>query len=158
MAYKQKDVSAADLLGPEPDAAEIPVTGDARVEQSDIEAGKDLDMAYAEELGFLEEKVTIIVLPSDKDDDPRLIPIGVNGKTQHIIVGRPQKVRRKYVNVLAQAKRRRYKQQVGRDASTGLEYNRMQPRTVPRYNFSVIHDPSGEKGALWLQDVMRDMR
>lgn len=100
-------------------------------------------------LAFMEEELTVVVHETtDVTDDP--IPQVTNdGVNQFFIRGKEQKVKRKFVEVLARAKKTTYTQQLAKD-SAGNEFYRNVPHTVPRYPFTVMHDPN-PRGRAWLQ-------
>jgi len=146
--YKGKDVGASDLLGSLPES-EIPTDGEARIVTESMTAMTPEDW---ENLAFMEEEVTILVPEPYDEQAPRLIPLTVNEKTQHVLTGKPQKIKRKYVEVLAQAREIQYKQVV-KKGPDGEPINKMIPRPVLVWNFTVISDPN-PKGAAWLQAIL----
>lgn len=59
---------------------------------------------------FMNEMVTIVVNPAQDPDEPTLVQVGVNGVNQFIPRGHAIAVKRKYVEVLARAKRTDFRQ------------------------------------------------
>lgn len=114
-------------------------------------------MGRADELAFMEEFVTIMVHPST---DPNAVPLpftSVNGRPQYFQRGQPQRVRRKYVEILARAKKTTYTQTTEHDPRTGNVYQKMNPHTALEYPFSVVEDPN-PKGVDWLRHILAEKR
>ena len=104
---------------------------------------------------FMNEPVTIIVNPSQDPDDPKLVQVGVNGVNQFMPRGEPITVKRKYVEVLARAKRTDFQQTL--DERLGEAMNFMRAMHSLRYPFSVIEDRN-PKGGAWLMAVLAEAR
>ncbi len=136
------------------DHIDVPMTGGvSAIERPDrevITAG-GVDMAYAEQLAFGEELVEIVVHESTEPNASPLVDTYVNGVPQRFIRGQSQRVKRKFVEVLARAKQTGIKTTV--DMSNGEPVNRIQRHTGLRYPFSVQHDPN-PKGAAWLRSIL----
>ena len=110
--------------------------------------------AFAME-AFMNEPVTILVNPSQNPEDPKLVQVGVNGIIQFIPRGEPFTVKRKYVEVLARAKRTDFHQTL--DERLGERMNHLQAMHSLRYPFSVIEDRNRHGGA-WLIAVLAEAR
>lgn len=104
---------------------------------------------------FMNEPVTIIVNPSQDPDDPKLVQVGVNGVNQFIPRGEPFVVKRKYVEVLARAKRTDFHQTL--DERLGEAMNHLRSMHSLRFPFSVIEDRNRNGGA-WLTAVLAEAR
>ncbi len=63
-------------------------------------------MNYADELAFMSEKVEVLILDSqNQNDSTRLCPIGVNGKQYHLLRGKWTTVPRFVLEILAKTKK-----------------------------------------------------
>lgn len=111
---------------------------------------------YASELAFNEEVLTIRIEPLREKNPPKMIDVYVMGRAEWIPVGQPYKVKRKYVDVLARCKPIGVTTQVGTTNDENPE-NRIVRSVSSQYPFSVIHDPSGAKGADWLTKIMYEV-
>jgi hypothetical protein len=132
---------------------EMPSTGPARIEPSEIETvDHPVSKSKLEALAFNEEILTVLVHDSTNvNDDP--VPYVINGgRRQAFIRGREQQVRRKYVEILARMKRTTFTQEKFKD-SQGIDGIRNIPHTGLVYPFQVIHDPS-PNGRRWLQAIL----
>jgi hypothetical protein len=110
----------------------------------------------AARLAFMEEPVKILVHESSDPNDPDPSPLlRVNGRNQYIIRGTEQTVRRKYVEVLARARKTGYTQSIRHDQVTGNVHQKMNPRTALRYPFSVIEDRN-PNGSAWLRKILAE--
>lgn len=107
----------------------------------------------AEMLKFMEEVVTILVHESSNPEDEQIVEVSNGGRLQCILRGQPQQVRRKYVEVLARARKTDYTQSVGSNYS-GEKVMKLNPATALKYPFSVINDPN-PNGIAWLQNIMK---
>lgn len=112
---------------------------------------KPLNQKKAELLAFNEEVLTVQV---HETNDPLAEPLPqviVDGRSQFFQRGVEMHVKRKYVEVLARAKRTTYSQV----EQPGGDYKNV-PHSALRYPFSVIHDPAGDKGRAWLKAVLAE--
>jgi hypothetical protein len=135
----------------------MPTTGSVDdIQRTDLNieiATPDMAGDYAAQLAFMEEKLDVIVHEStDKNADP-IVDVYVNGVPQRFIRGQVQTVRRKFVEVLANARETsiQTKNLTGND---GEVMQRINKHTALRYPFSVSNDPSGPRGAVWLKQVL----
>lgn len=103
---------------------------------------------------FMNEVLTIQVAESYDENDPALVDVSVNGRRQFIRRGVDQEVRRKYVEVLARAKRSDY-DQVTLDPRDGERVNQLRRRNALRFPFQVIRDPNPQ-GRAWLRGVLAE--
>jgi hypothetical protein len=132
-------------------------TGPAKdsLEPSVIEAVPNpLTKNKADILKFMEDVLTVQVHDStDPNDDP--YPCVWNGGiSQYFIRGKEQQVKRKFVEVLARAKRTTYTQELFKDGAGNDTYRQI-PHTAPRWPFSVLVDPH-PRGRDWLKQVLAE--
>lgn len=114
-------------------------------------ADRPVDEQKLKMLVFMEEELVVMVHETtDPTDDP-LPQVTNDGINQFFIRGKEQTVKRKFVEILARAKKTAYTQELSKDAA-GNEFYRNIPRTVPRYPFTVLSDPNPE-GAAWLKAI-----
>jgi hypothetical protein len=103
----------------------------------------------------MEDLITIQLHdPQDNNPEP-IVPVGVNGKVLYLQRGRQHTIARKFVEVLARARRVNYTTQ---DAVTpdGSHTMVMRSTTTLQYPFTVIHDPAGAVGIEWLRSIMNE--
>lgn len=135
-------------------ARDMPVDGDARIDEPLIEPVESANWEKIGELAFMEEPVTIMVHQSnDKNAEP-FPEVGVNGRRQFFIRGEKQVVKRKFVGALARAKQTSFTQQYAKDAN-GNDTIRNIPSTALRFPFSVLHDPN-PRGVEWLRKTLAE--
>lgn len=111
-----------------------------------------LGKAWADNMQFNEEEILVMVHESTDKNAEMIVEVFCNGIPQRFVRGKEQKVKRKFVAVLAQAKQTTYSQQMYHDAN-GIESIREVPHTAVRYPFSVKEDPS-PLGRAWLQALL----
>jgi alkanesulfonate monooxygenase SsuD/methylene tetrahydromethanopterin reductase-like flavin-dependent oxidoreductase (luciferase family) len=111
-----------------------------------------MDMAYIDELAFMEEKITIRLEPSADRYSPKFIDVAVNGRVEWLEVGTPIKVARKYIEVLARAKSDTFIT-IAPNTNDENPVNMISRNTSQKYPFSVIKDPN-PRGYQWLTTVL----
>lgn len=111
-----------------------------------------MDMAYIDELAFMEEKITIRLEPSADRYSPKFIDVAVNGRVEWLEVGTPIKVARKYIEVLARAKSDTFIT-IAPNTNDENPVNLISRNTSQKYPFSVIRDPN-PRGYQWLTTVL----
>lgn len=152
MATRRQIDAGAEYLGAEEVRTVGEIGGHAGIDVVDKPMPKE---AFAME-AFMNDMVTIVVNPSHDPDEPRLVQVGVNGVNQFIPRGEAISVKRKYVEVLARAKRTDFAQTL--DERLGEQgFNLLRTMHSLRYPFSVISDPSPNGGA-WLTGVLSEAR
>ena len=153
MATQRKQIDAgSEFLGAEDVRTVGEIGGHAGIDVVD----KPLPKEAFEMEAFMNEMITIVVNPPNDADEPMLVQVGVNGVNQFIPRGEPIEVKRKYVEVLARAKRTDFKQNL--DERLGEQaFNLVRPMHSLRYPFSVISDPNRNGGA-WLTAILREAR
>lgn len=152
MATRNRQIDAgAEFLGAEQSGDIGEIGGRAGFDVVDKPLPKE---AFAME-AFMHEPVTILINPSNDPDDPKLVQVGVNGVNQFMPRGTPITVKRKYVEVLARAKRTDFHQTL--DERMGEAMNHLHAMHSLRFPFSVISDPN-PNGAPWLIGVLAEAR
>jgi len=152
-----KEINAGEQDIPQGAPVDIKATGDARQDDTgviDAVEGPDA-MAKANELAFMEEMVEVVVHDTTDHNAEPIVQVGVNGRMQFFLRGRPQTVRRKFVEALARCKPVGYTQTKQYDERTGHVSMRMNPHRALRYPFSVIK-VWNRGGAAWLKKVLAE--
>lgn len=114
-----------------------------------------LNPEKAAALAFMEEELLVVVHDSTNDNDEPIPAVWNSGRAQYFIRGQHQRVKRKFVEVLARLKITKYTQRLEKDGAGNDTYKNI-PHTALRFPFSVIEDPSGQKGADWLKRVLAE--
>lgn len=132
-----------------------------------VHADSSLNKAYFDELAFNEEPVTIRIEPSSEKNAPKFYECWVNGRgaevwdennrqwnpITYLPVGQQITVKRKYVAVLAAAKRDNISTRHD-NADHETVNNFVDRSTSAVANFSVIEDKN-PRGAAWLTELRR---
>lgn len=100
---------------------------------------------------FMEDVLTIEANVDPKDGSLEVFPLNCNGTNNPIYRGRRQKIKRKYVEVLARCRETTYDQEV-HDPSQPANIQ-MKPKTVLSCPFVVLHDPHPH-GREWLKAIL----
>jgi hypothetical protein len=102
---------------------------------------------------FMEEPVIIEIHETSDKNAPDLVFVGVNGDQRWLPRGRPIRLQRKFVEVLAQRHERTYKtvENKERDSANGMI---VKGKNAQPYPFSVIRDES-PGGREWLKRTIR---
>lgn len=152
MARPRQIDAGAEYLGAEEARTVGEIGGHAGIDVVDKPLPKDkLDME-----AFMNEPITIVVNPPNDPDEPMLVQVAVNGVNQFIPRGEPISVKRKYVEVLARAKRTDFAQTL--DERLGEQgFNKVRSMHSLRFPFSVVADPN-PNGAPWLTAVLAEAR
>jgi len=106
----------------------------------------------AARLAFMEEKVDVMVHESADPNAEPIVETWCNGVAQRFVRGQVQTVKRKYVEILARAKKTGVMTKADVDRAGNAD-TRISKHTALKYPFSVVHDPN-PKGAVWLKSVM----
>lgn len=136
---------------------DVPLTGSVLdIERTDqiVQAvdGPSFD-DYAKELAFNEEYLDVVVHESTDKNAEQMVDVYVNGTPQRFLRGQVQKVKRKYVEVLARAKNQSIQTVV--QTTTDDVVNRIIKNSALRYPFAVQHDPN-PRGQAWLRKVLAE--
>lgn len=146
MARKELDASS-EYLGKAGEYT-IDELGNAGVEVVD----RPLTLNKVEHEKFMAEPVTVMIHDTTDRNASQIVQLGVNGRTQMMVRGKPQTVKRCYVERLARAKETGYAQDLDR-MDEGL--NNVTMHHALSYPFSVIHDPN-PKGGDWLRGILSE--
>lgn len=141
--------AGSEYLGAAPEIELGSVRGD--VESIVTEVGMDAVQTEA----FMNESLTIILASNGADDETPTVPVGVNGSFIYLLRDEPILVKRKYIEVLARAKKTDYDQTL--DHSLGEHMNKLSQRHVLKYPFTVITDPN-PRGHQWLREILAQRR
>ena len=129
----------------------LPADGSIREALDEL---KSIDVVHTDALAFMEEKVTVMIHEDTDVNAENPVQIACNGINQFFFRGQPQEVKRKYVAILAGAKRTRISTPEITDAS-GARTNAVRQASSLRYPFSVMHDPNPRGGA-WLKNALSE--
>ena len=155
MVYRKKEIEAAEQTLAQPNALDMPTTGPlsqmVRADQ-DIVIAQDMPTMddYAKELAFMEEIVEVMVHESQEENPDLIVDVYCNGVPQRFIRGIPIKVKRKYVEILANARTERMKTNVVREGDN--VYNRINKHTALRYPFNM--NDENPRGQAWLRGLL----
>lgn len=123
-----------------------------------IETVNDMpDTAYADELAFAEDILTVVLHKGRERFAPDFVPVGCNDERMRWYpVNTEVKMKRKYVEILARSSQmdvrtRSFKIEEDEAANTVNEVVRSLSSLYP---LTVVHDPS-PKGRAWFEIVMR---
>ena len=153
-----KELVAAGNVGQD-SPRELSITGDAVHEPAIIEpvpADALRRTDKLDKLKFMEDQVTLRVAQSSDKNAKPFVELFVNGIRQNVLKGREQTIKRKYVECMARMKLTTYTTDTPKDPSTGEARNIMNPSTGLINDFSVIHDPAGDRGRAWLNEVLAE--
>lgn len=133
---------------------DVPVEGSldglVRVDQEIVIADAPQLDDYAAQLAFMEEYVDVMVHESTDPNAEPIVDVYCNGIPQRFIRGNTQKVKRKFVEILANARQTSIKTNVRNDGDN--VYNRIDKHTALRYPFSM--QDSNPKGQAWLKALL----
>lgn len=136
---------------------EIPATGSIDpadfTDQIQIVDGPALGDKAAQ-LAFMEEKVLVRIHPTSDKTKERIPCVAVNGQNQYIVRGRPQLIRRKFVEALARAVETAVETPFGRDANGFDTYNIAKTKSL-KYPFDVVEDKN-PRGRPWLEKILQE--
>lgn len=125
---------------------------DIRDNEDVIVESNSIDLAYFDELQFMEEKISIRLEPSSDRYSPKFVDVAVNGRIEWLEVGKPIQVARKYIEVLARAKSDTFIT-IAPNTNDENPVNMISRNTSQKYPFSVIKDPN-PRGYQWLTSVL----
>jgi hypothetical protein len=111
------------------------------------------DKKHFDELKFNEDVLEVMVHESTDSNAENPIFTACNGVTQYFYRGQVQRVKRKFVAILAACKEHSINtpEYTLGDGSRGTK---IVTRSSLKYPFSVISDPAGKKGADWLKTLL----
>ena len=134
-------------------APEIDLDGGARGDVESIVT--EVGVGGVEQEAFMNDELTVIVASNGADDETPSVAVGVNGSFIYLPRDETILVKRKYVEVLARAKKTDYDQTL--DHSLGERMNKLKQRHVLKYPFTVISDPN-PAGHQWLREILAQRR
>lgn len=108
-----------------------------------------------EMLNFMEEELLVKVHQTTNEQEVPIPVVWNDGRAQYFIRGQSQKVKRKFVEILARCRVTTFAQEAFKDGAGNDSY-RYVPNTGHLYPFSVLNDPSGARGSKWLEDIMSE--
>lgn len=104
-----------------------------------------------EMLKFMEDELLVVVHDSTSPTDEKFPEVWNDGRKFTFIRGKEMRVKRKFVEILARAKRTVYSQEQQNDRSN---YDNI-PHTGLRYPFAVANDPD-PRGKEWLRGILQE--
>jgi len=135
---------------------EISMTGEASVKtETSIETvpGPGFeDVASLEK--FMQEPVEVFLYEPYEEGQEHVVQLAVNGINQFVIRGVPQTIKRKYVEVLARARRVNVTAHGYKDGM-GEAKNTVRINSGLQYPFQVVDDPN-PKGPAWLKQILAE--
>lgn len=156
--WPEKQVDTAQEFSTQEKSVILPATGsivEAVEDLKDIQiADKPLADDYADALAFMEEKLLVVLNEESDPNAENPVQVACNGINQFFIRGQAQEVKRKYVEILARAKRTTITTPEVTDA-TGARTHMIKQATSLRYPFQVLQDPN-PKGPAWLRAVLSE--
>ncbi len=129
-------------------------SGGVEVDIVPAKSGGAGDKKQFDELKFNEEMVEVMLHESTDENAENPVFTACNGVSQYFFRGQPQRVRRKFVAILASCKEHSLKTEEY-TAADGARAIRLRNASSLKYPFSVISDPSGKRGADWLKSLLQ---
>lgn len=136
---------------------EISIKGKAEVvSETSVETVPGPALGTVAELEkFMNEPVEVLVYEPFESGHEKVVQLGVNGKNQFVIRGNPQVIKRKYVEILARARKVGVTADGYKDGR-GEARNTVQISSGLQYPFQVIAD-SNPKGPAWLKQILAEV-
>lgn len=147
------DSTDQEVPQPTPDFLETHVALPEEVDVVIAPASGAGDSRRFNELKFNEDEMEVMVHESTDANAENPVFTACNGVSQYFFRGQVQKVKRKYVAILASAREHSLttKECIMPDGSRGVKLERS---ASLKYPFSVISDPAGKRGADWLKSML----
>lgn len=136
---------------------EIAGSGEARISADDspIDVVQEVNFKDTKELDdFMNERVRVFLYEPMEEGHESVVPLSVNGINQFVVRGTEQTIKRKYVEVLARARRVSTSAR-GFIAPDGEARNIVKQSQGLQYPFQVTHDPS-PAGPAWLRNILAE--
>lgn len=153
-SQETQPVQPADISG-DFDSVYVPQTPEIEIIPGATKSvkGKGGLSAHAQELIFNEEFVEVMLHESTDDNAENPVFTACNGVTQYFYRGIPQKVRRKFVAILASCKEHSVStpEYTAQDGSRAMGIRRT---SSLKYPFSIISD-TNPRGAAWLKGLLQ---
>lgn len=102
-------------------------------------------------LAFMEEEITVLVHDSNNPLDDPIPAVWNDGISQYFLRGKEQTVKRKFVEVLARAKRTTFSQ---KELPNRMGFKQI-PHTANKFPFTVVND-ANPRGKDWLKGVLSE--
>lgn len=153
-AQKAREIDATEVQSK--GAREMPASGAAMLTDLEIDIIQDGPKfaSKAEELAFMDEAVEIIVHRGASKNPEPIVQLACNGRNQFILRNRRQTVKRRYIEVLCNAREITYLQEEYM-AENGERRIRNIPQHGLRYPFTVTRDT--DRGAAWLEKKLAEV-
>ena len=128
-----------------------PIDTDADRETVIESVGKVVRGAEMAQAAFMEDVLTIRIERGREKQSPQWVDVYVNGVCQWVKIGEPQRVKRKFIEVLARSQPFSVSTSHG-GTDQERPQNRIERNGFAQYPFSVLNDPS-PMGHEWLQNI-----
>ena len=140
-------------VAPSESVIEMPVEGSVTREDLLDSNVKDVrrDKKTLDAVVFMEEPVKIMVHESTDENAQPVVDVYCNGIPQRFVRGMEQVVKRKFVQILINARTTTVRTRTGVEG--GNVVNQLTRHTAVRYPFSVIEDRNPRGGA-WLREAL----
>lgn len=143
----------------EVDASSQYLGADQSFDISEIGGEPDIEVVDRIQIGdkikhekFMAELVTVVIHDTNDKNASPIVQLGVNGRTQIMIRGKPQNIKRCYLERLARAKQTSFAQDMDRMDEA---MNMVHSHHALSYPFSVVEDKN-PKGAAWLRNILAE--
>lgn len=152
MARTKTEFDSRDVA-PSESVIEMPVEGSVTREDFLDSNIKDVrrDKKTLDAVAFMEEPVKVMVHESTDENAQPIVDVYCNGTPQRFVRGMEQVVKRKFVQILINARTTSVRTRTGVEG--GNVINQLTRHTAVRYPFSVIEDRNPRGGA-WLRDAL----
>lgn len=152
MARTKTEFDSRDVA-PSESVIEMPVEGSVTREDFLDSNIKDVrrDKKTLDAMAFMEEPVKIMVHESTDENAQPVVDVYCNGVPQRFVRGMEQVVKRKFVQILINARTTSVRTRTGVEG--GNVVNQLTRHTAVRYPFSVIEDRNPRGGA-WLREAL----
>lgn len=104
---------------------------------------------------FMGDVLTVVVHESSDPSDEPFPGVWNGGQSQYFVRGKEMQVKRKFVEVLARAKKTTFTQKLVKDGN-GVDTYMNVPHTSQQYPFAVTNDPAGDIGRAWLKKILAE--
>jgi hypothetical protein len=137
---------------------ELPTTGDVSSEnfQTHFEMVDEFDYRKVAEMEkFMNERVLVEIPSTTNKNEDQYIQLGVNGVNQPLLRGKPQWIKRKYLEVLLRSQPMTLETIEEFDPRTGNKVVRLIKTTGEKYSYRVLEDknPNGEA---WRRQILAE--
>lgn len=119
-----------------------------------VTLNKDLSAIAAEE-AFMNEIVTIVLLPTTDPNAPPYATLSVNGERAIVPRNKKVDVKRKHLEVLARMKETRYTQNLNPNQQGEITPDALFASTGLVYPFTIVRD-ANERGGEWLANILAE--